>query len=164
MTLEAEFRQLLSDLCDAIRAKISVRSIVLFGSLARGDATKSSDIDLIVVSDDFPERYGARFDVLRPLFMEMKKTPAYRELRKKGYWITFSPVPYRPEDLRDTPPLLLDVVEDGILLFDDGTMKRKLDEVREKLKELGARRVWTKRGSWYWILKPDMKPGEVVEI
>jgi hypothetical protein len=29
---------------------------------------------------------------------------------------------------------------------------------------LGAKRVFTKRESYYWVLKPDVRPGEVVRI
>ncbi|MBI2219306.1 MAG: hypothetical protein HYU51_18665 [Candidatus Rokubacteria bacterium] len=34
---------------------------------------------------------------------------------------------------------------------------------RARLSALGARRIW--RGSaWYWELKPDLKPGEVIAL
>ena len=71
---------------------------------------------------------------------------------------------YRSGDLRQTPPLLLDVSQEAIILMDDGFFVAKLDEVRKRLEELGSKRVWTKRGTWYWVLKPDLKPGEVIEI
>jgi len=32
-----------------------------------------------------------------------------------------------------------------------------------RLKELGAKRV-ERKGSWFWILKPDLKPGEIVVL
>jgi hypothetical protein len=30
--------------------------------------------------------------------------------------------------------------------------------------ELGSRRVELADGSWYWDLKPDWRPGEVVDL
>ncbi|MBI5393639.1 nucleotidyltransferase domain-containing protein [Candidatus Woesearchaeota archaeon] len=36
-----------------IKKKYDVKKILLFGSLARGEFTKQSDIDLIVISDSF---------------------------------------------------------------------------------------------------------------
>jgi hypothetical protein len=38
-----------------------------------------------------------------------------------------------------------------------------LGEIREKLKTLGGRKVRAKKG-YYWVLKPDAKPTEVIEI
>ena len=141
-----------------------MRSIVLFGSLARGEEKKRSDIDLIVVSDSFPDNYSARLDLLRPIMQEAQRRESYAELVRKGYRLTFSPVPYKPEDLIDTPPLLLDVVEDGVILYDDGLMARKLSELKGKLRALGSKRVRTRSGMWYWIIKPDIKPGEIIQI
>lgn len=40
----------LTDVCDAIRAELSVRAIYLFGSRARGDARPDSDYDVLVVT------------------------------------------------------------------------------------------------------------------
>jgi hypothetical protein len=35
--------------------------------------------------------------------------------------------------------------------------------LRAKLKKLGRRKI--KRGNaWYWVLKPDYKPGDVIEL
>jgi len=155
---------LLRDVSASLRAKLKIRSIVLFGSLGRGEERKRSDIDVIVVSDEFPESYSARLDLLRPIFQEVKCRESYLQLLKRGYRFSFSPVPYRTEDLDDTPPLLLDVTQDGVILHDDGVMRRKLGELKESLRALGSKRVRTRRGRWYWILKPDLKPGEVIKI
>jgi hypothetical protein len=155
---------LLGEVAASLQANLRIRSIVLFGSLARGEERKRSDIDLIVVSDDFPESYSARLDLLRPIFQDVKRKESYLQLLNKGYRFSFSAVPYRSRDLDDTPPLLLDVTEDGVILHDDGLMRRKLTELREKLRALGSKRVWTRTGKWYWVLKPDLKPGEIIKI
>jgi len=155
---------LLKDVSSLLQANLKVRSIVLFGSLARGEQRKRSDVDLIVVSDDFPESYSERLDLLRPVFQEVKRKESYLQLFKNGYRFSFSAVPYRPRDLDDTPPLLLDVTEDGVILYDDGLMSRKLAELREKLRALGSKRVRTRAGKWYWVLKPDLRRGEIIKI
>jgi hypothetical protein len=38
-----------------------------------------------------------------------------------------------------------------------------LEKLRKRLTELGAKRVW-RGNAWYWILKPDLRPGEVFEL
>ena len=161
---EALIRSLLEDVSASLRAKLKIRSIVLFGSLARGQERRRSDIDLIVVSEEFPKSYSARLELLRPVFREVERGEVYLQLSRKGYRFSFCAVPYRPEDLEDTPPLLLDVTEDGVILHDDGLMRLKLAELKVKLRALGSRRVWTPAGRWYWILKPDLKLGEIIKI
>ncbi len=166
MTLQANslIQSVLEDVSTSLQEKLKVRSVVLFGSVARGEQRQRSDVDIIVVSEAFPESYGARLDLLRPILQEVKSQRSYLQLLKTGYHLSFSAVPYRPEDLTETPPLLLDVSEEGIILYDDGLMHQKLAEVKQRLRALGSKRVRTRTGKWYWILKPDLRPGEVIKI
>jgi hypothetical protein len=56
------------------------------------------------------------------------------------------------------------MVEDAVILYDkDGFFSRVMDRLRGRLRELGARRIWV-GDRWYWMLKPDIKFGEVVNI
>ena len=67
--------------------------------------------------------------------------------------------------LADTPWILLDICDHGIILFDPrSVLARKLASLRLRLSELGSRRVELADGSWYWDLKPDMRPGEVIAL
>ena len=43
-------------------------------------------------------------------------------------------------------------------------LARKLASLRLRLRELGSRRVELADGSWYWDLKPDVRPGEVIAL
>jgi hypothetical protein len=69
-----------------------------------------------------------------------------------------------PAEVEARSPLLLDMTEDARILFDrGGFLAGELAALRARLDELGARRVW--RGSaWYWDLKPDFRPGDVIEL
>lgn len=52
-----------------------------------------------------------------------------------------------------------------VILFDPrGVLRRKLQSIRSRLRELGSRRIELADGSWYWDLKPDMRPGEIVTL
>ena len=42
--------------------------------------------------------------------------------------------------------------------------RRKLAALRRRLAELGSRRIELADGSWYWDLKPDLRPGEMIEL
>jgi hypothetical protein len=44
-----------------------VRAVVVFGSVARGDFNKWSDIDVLVVADALPDRLTARAELLSPV-------------------------------------------------------------------------------------------------
>ena len=56
------------------------------------------------------------------------------------------------------------MTEDARILVDrGGFFAAALEDLRTRLRRLGARRVW--RGAeWYWDLKPDYRPGEIFEI
>lgn len=57
---------------ERIVAAAHPKCIILFGSHARGDADERSDVDLLVVEDEVPDRFGemVRLDrVLRGLLM-----------------------------------------------------------------------------------------------
>ena len=61
------------------------------------------------------------------------------------------------------PPLLLDLTTDAIILHDTGVLSRELGRLRLRLEELGAQKIKT-GSTWFWILKPDLKLGEEVEL
>ena len=71
---------------------------------------------------------------------------------------------YTHEEVRTTNPFFLDVVEDGEILVDDGTLAPNLAELRERLTALGSQRIILGDGSRYWVLKPDLKPSEVIKL
>jgi uncharacterized protein len=145
---------------DAWRTSLGAQlmSIVLFGSLARGDAHAESDIDVLVVAAGFPWSLAAR---RRILLAEWERVRAKRELDA----VSWNLVTKSPEEARHHSPLYLDMVEDAILLFDrDGLFASVLDDMRARMRVLGSRRVVLPDGSWYWDLKPDFKFGEVVEL
>jgi hypothetical protein len=133
-------------------------SLVLFGSVARGDAHAPSDIDLLVVADGFPRSLSDR---RRLLLDQWARVRAERGLGA----VEWNLVTKTPDEARHHSPLYLDMVEDGILLFDrDGFFASILDAMRTRMRALGSRRVYLPDQSWYWDLKPDFRFGEVVEI
>jgi hypothetical protein len=133
-------------------------SLVLFGSVARGEARESSDIDLIVVADGFPRSLRER---RRPLIDDWRRVRAANGLPA----VEWNLVTKSPDEARVHSPLYLDVVEDGILILDrGGFFQEVLSEMRARMRALGSRRVYLDDGSWYWDLKPDFRFGEVVEI
>jgi len=141
-----------------------LRSVCLFGSVARGDFTRESDIDVLVVAENLQEDIGMRYRTLGKLGLGVRATGWAEQLRCLGYSTNISPVYLTPEEADRHPPVLLDIVEDGVIVFDEnGFLAGVLSQIRERLRELGARRVRTAKG-WYWVLKPDAELGEEIRI
>lgn len=137
-------------------------SVVLYGSVARGEATRYSDIDLIIVVEGLPEGRFARLDVLS----EADKTieASLKTLWDEGIYTGFTKILKTPREAEKIIPLYLDMTEDAIILSDKGDFFHNvLERLRERLKELGS--VRRRMGKvLYWDLKPDIRPGEVFEL
>jgi len=137
-------------------------AVALFGSFARGEATPTSDVDLLIVYRGHRQAVFNAFIRLLPL---LRETPEYRELSRASILADLYPVFFSEERLADTPWLLLEVLDHGIILYDPWQiLQQKLGCLQERLKELGTRKVVLEDGTWYWDLKPDWKPGEVIEL
>ena len=105
------------------------------------------------------------FEVFLEVALQLRDHPLVAELQARN--IPTEPFPvFRSEaELADTPWLLLDICHHGIILFDPhAVLAHKLARLRVRLRELGSRRVELADGSWYWDLKPDLRPGEVITL
>jgi len=148
----AEYRAVLGD---------DLVAIALFGSVARGQARPDSDLDLYVVT----RRSSLGDPRLRGLSDRIDASAERRALAREGYRPTLSPVPHTVDDLARHPWILLDITHHGVILHDPaGVLARELDAVRRRMAELGSRRVELPDGTWFWDIKPDWRPGEVVDL
>jgi len=164
--MQKEYVGLIEKYCSLIKNHFRDRliSICLFGSVARGEAKPGSDIDILVVADALPRDIGMRIKETNYIHEYLKKSEAYISLRKSNVSGLVSDIFFTPEEIERHPPILLDMVEDGIIWYDKEDFLRKvLLSIKENLKNLEAKKVTTEKG-YYWILKPDIKPGEIVRI
>ncbi len=162
--LPEPYRSLISELLDRLRDKFKDKlvSLVVYGSIARGDFRRDSDIDLLIIIEDLPKSKLKRQD----LFMEVEEglKKVIEEIELQGFIIDFSPILKTPEEARRFSPLYLDMVEDAIIVYDkDGFFKSILRRLEEKLRELGAKRIRIGK-KWYWVLKDKYRFGEVISI
>ena len=164
LDVPAAFDKVLQAVTEACRAVFGQRLVALaiFGSVARGTPRSDSDVDLLVVVRDLPVSRLARVRQFEPV--EARVAPVLEQLRRQGIYTELSPVLKTPEEVEAGSPLLLDMVFDARILWDPHrVLQKRLQRLRERLEALGARRV-PFGGSWYWDLKPDFRPGDVVEL
>lgn len=140
-------------------------SVALFGSAARGTDRPGSDLDILVILEDCPHSYAKRSKWFLPLLDEVRESNEYRRLEACGTPLEPSFLILALEEARAHPPIFLDMVEEAKILYDPtGQLQKELEAVRERLSALRSRKKHLPDGSWYWVLKPDLKPGEVIKL
>jgi predicted nucleotidyltransferase len=162
--LRETFEALLRDLLVACQSIYGDRlvSLAVFGSVARQTQRPDSDIDLLLVVEGLPDGRLARVREFDPV--EDQLEPAMKEAAAHGIHTRLSPLFKTPGEIEIGSPILLDMVEDARLLFDrDAVLAGRLERLRQRLVELGARRI-RKGGGYYWQLKPDFKPGDEIRL
>lgn len=141
-------------------------SIAVFGSVARGEALfPKSDIDILIVMEGVENlSFGQRMKLTLDIEEKLSRTKEYAKFKDDfGIRPNFQEIIFAPDELRVHPPILLDLTTDSIILYDTGILREELDKIKIRLKELGSQKVKLK-DSWFWILKPDIRPGENVVI
>ena len=127
-------------------------SIVVFGSVARGKATSESDLDLLVVTKDLPERYSERVSQFVELLDDVKEVKLWL-WKEKGIFCNIEVLILTPEEAQEFQPLYLDMVEDSIIIYDrTDFFKSVLEKVAEKLRELRAEKEALPGDRWFWRL------------
>lgn len=76
-----------------------IKKTYLYGSYAKGNYHKDSDIDVLIISDNFT---GNRFKD------SLKIVKFCRDID-----LRIEPMPYRPEDFNDSDPLVIEVKATG---------------------------------------------------
>ncbi len=107
--------------------RFNVRSIVLFGSVARNDATKQSDVDILVIASGLPN-ITERYD-----FVSVKKPSRIEDI-----WM----IPDELVEMVDAKTgFVVDALLEGRILLDDGTVDDAKSRLVDSLKRLNAKKL-----------------------
>ncbi len=145
-TQSITIREALEPVITALRKKLGERliALVLFGSRARDEATVASDWDLLLITEELPQK---SFD--RHLFVKQLLPPFWRGV--------VSILAKTPEEFdASIQALYLDIAIDGVILFDKGSyMADRLALLNQQLATRGLYR--TREGTeliWRWQSEP----------
>jgi predicted nucleotidyltransferase/uncharacterized protein (UPF0332 family) len=95
-----------------------IMSVILFGSLSRGQATEESDIDLAVIVDDTDLKNMTRKEARDRLLMMINKTA--REIYPRFETVQVYLLSHIWEWIKDASPVIFTLIRDGVPLFDKG--------------------------------------------
>ena len=145
----SELRRRLSDL------PVYVKAVLLFGSVARGEAGERSDVDLLVLHSGAP--FSDPVERRRHLYKLVVE-------RLEGVFESVTLIDMELERFLKpgtVTPFLLNVYADAVVVADKvGGVEEFLQRVRRRMRELGLTRVKDGR-AYYWVLP---KPMEKVEL
>jgi len=143
-----------------IRHGLGLASLVLYGSRARGTARPDSDIDLLLVADEPRHRDGMAG--VREAFEACADYRAW--VAERGVPV-IGIIPLTPVEAAESRYLYLDMVDEAVFAYDrDDFMRRRLEALGARLRELGSYRAYLADGSYIWFLKPGFRIGETVEF
>jgi len=129
--------------------------VLLFGSIARGDWTKESDIDLLVVVDLWDTKTWTRSNELLALRTTLRKTREYSDSVGAGFVPIIQHYPLGSEEASLNHRIYPDIVLDGIIIYEkDGFITQLIGNLRESLQQKGARRVINETGASQWEMEP----------
>lgn len=138
-------------------------SIVIFGSVAKDTFRPDSDIDVLIVAKDLPNGRIKRVSEFVEN-IENKLSEDIRMMAKNNIYPYISPIFKTIEEVKLGSPLFLDMTEDVNILYDrDNFFQNYISDLKTRLSKLGSKKIAFK-GGYYWLLKPDYKPGDIIEL
>ena len=125
-----------------------LRTVVLFGSRARGDAELTSDHDILLVIEGLPKEPVRR---LREVRTSIARLPA-----------KINTVAKTPQEVaQNVTPLLLDICTDGECLYGSDYFTPYRDRALAVLRDSGLKRTRVGRGTWWQFPRVPRKEWEL---
>ena len=103
-----EKRRIAEAMADRIASQVNPERILLFGSVARGEARETSDVDLIVVEES-------------DLTFKQRMNFLYSEIERHDEVDMFWYTPEELETMRKTSSFVRRAIEEGVVLYERET-------------------------------------------
>jgi len=163
--MKKEYTKLLKKILQKTKEyyKKNLISFVVFGSYAKDTLSPYSDIDILIITKKQPKSRPRRI-VNFINNIEQKLEKYILGLRKKNIFVEISPLIKTQEEVKYGSFLFLDMIQDSIILYDEGNFfRRYLDYLDKKLKEYGSKKIFEK-GGYYWVIKENVNPKEGIDL
>ena len=134
---------ILKPIVDRIRDKLGedVLSIVLFGSMTRGDFTVSSDIDVLVIARNLPDDWRGRDKIL----LELSEI---RSDHRRPVHITLTDEYAMNASIDQGAPLVFGLHDANRVIFGrDGFFEKLMEQFENNMKRWGVRKIGN--GEWF---------------
>lgn len=162
------FSPLIKKYCELLLNFLDDRlvSVMVFGSIARGNWNKNSDIDVLIIAEGWENKpIWFRLNELRVIKRVLESSLEFKKALNAGFWPIIQNYPLSIEEAKKFNRIYLDAVLDGIILYDkNGFLNGVLDKFRRKMEALGSMRIVLPNGKFYWLLKRDFNVGEVIDF
>ncbi|MHB8372839.1 MAG: nucleotidyltransferase domain-containing protein [Thermoplasmataceae archaeon] len=126
--INANIRDYLEDIVSNLVVDKGIKGIVLFGSYARGNFTKYSDIDLFIAVDGDETKYTDKINLVIRGKHNSFKDEAW------SYYPYISPLIVSTKNLDVMRPVFFDVMDYGIILFQRESVIRAFFECLRRYK------------------------------
>ena len=133
-----------------------IKSVILFGSMARGESRERSDVDLLVLHEgcevkDPVVRRSHLYNLMREAIGKEFKELTVIDIELERF--------LKPKEINAT---LLNIYWDGFVVYDrTKVLQNFLEQAREKIVKCGLKRVRDGR-AYYWVLPEPLKEVEIL--
>lgn len=133
-----------------------IKTVIMFGSRARGESKERSDVDLFVLHEDCEvedpvARRSHLYNLMREVIGEEFEDLTVVDMELERF--------LKPKEITS---LLLNVYWDGLVAFDrTETLRDFLEQVKEKIVKSGLERVRDGR-AYHWVLPKPMKEVKIL--
>ncbi|MQL53674.1 nucleotidyltransferase domain-containing protein [Desulfofundulus thermobenzoicus] len=130
----------------------------VFGSYARGDNRKNSDLDLLIILKSAPGLSRRLKEFVENI--EMKHEDLAQEIyEEEEILCELSPYILTVEEALKIHPIYYDLVEDHMIVYDPGGyINRIINSIKKILAQSGARKV-RRSNTWEWQMGKAGFPG-----
>lgn len=144
--MQSKIDKIISEFVKECKKRFGKRlvSIILFGSHARGTATKYSDIDLLIIARKLSKRKIDRYDIIFDILLDFTKK----------YHVAISPILLEPEEFstQNITPLVYGILTGQKILYDKNNFwKKYLAKIKPIILE--KKPIYVERGKKWDIAK-----------